>query len=293
MGIDGGGSTIRVALTDEKRNIVAHFKQNRNSNPTSTGFDYLKETLSLIRHRLIDYVNDISRIVISLAGVGAQQQLIKTKKIVSEVFFESQNIFVYHDAHGSLLANAPEEAAILVICGTGSAIVGKDENESFCRAGGWGYLLGDEASGFWLVKSLFQEYLAFHDGIREDDSAFDVFREQFENEPRDSLYRFYEANYRRDTASLSSVFLNREYPLAQRFVIEGIHIIKKCIDVMRNKIEDPVKSIIYMGGMFESTFFLNQFKMINTDEIVLKQGKKHIEIELAMIGKEKDGRDKK
>ena len=291
MGIDGGGSTIRVALTDDKRSVVAHFKQHRNSNPTSTGFDYLKETLCLIRHRLIDYVNDISRIVISLAGVGAQQQMIKTKKIVSEVFFESKNIFVYHDAHGSLLANAPEEAAILVICGTGSAIVGKDRNESFYRAGGWGYLLGDEASGFWLVKRIFQEYLAFHDGIRKDDPAFDVFREQFENEPRDALYRFYEADHRRETASLSSVFLNREYPLAQHLVIEGIQTIKRCTDVMRNKIKDPVKSIIFMGGMFESNFFLNQFKTINNDKITLKQGKNHIEIELALIGKEKDGSD--
>src|SRR6056297_1136927 len=122
LGIDGGGSTIRVALIDEQENPVAHFKLHRNSNPTSTGFDYLKETLEQILHKLQPFACEITAIIINLAGVGASQQLIRTKQIVREVFDETKTVHVYHDAHGSLLANSPQEAAILVICGTGSAI---------------------------------------------------------------------------------------------------------------------------------------------------------------------------
>lgn len=293
LGIDGGGSTIRVALIDEEKRVLAHFKLQRNSNPTSTGFEYLRETLILIRQQIITFSQGIARIIINLAGVGGAQQLIRAKQTVKEVFFETQDVEVYHDAHGSLLANSPREASILVICGTGSAIVGKDLNERFYRAGGWGYLLGDEASGFWLVKRLFQEYLAFQDGIREDDKAFDVFRERFEKEPRDALYRFYEADARRETASLSSLFLNQEVALAQQIITEGIIVIKKAIDSMRNEIKDHIQRIFYMGGMFESPFFLREFERLNEDEIPLEKGKKDIEIELAMIGKEKDGRDQR
>jgi hypothetical protein len=46
-----------------------------------------------------------------------------------------------------------------------------------------------------------------------------------------------------------------------------------------------------MGGMFESSFFLQEFKRHLQGKIPLKKSKKDIEIELAMIGKEKDGRD--
>src|SRR6056297_905514 len=56
LGIDGGGSTIRVALIDSEKRIIAHFKLHRNSNPTSTGFDYLKETLEQIQQRLEPFV---------------------------------------------------------------------------------------------------------------------------------------------------------------------------------------------------------------------------------------------
>ena len=291
LGIDGGGSTIRTALIDEEKRVMAHFKLKRNSNPTSTGFDYLKETLELIRQQISHYCQETKVIRISLAGVGASQQLIKTEQIVREVFFEIKSVQVYHDAHGSLLANSPREASMLVICGTGSAIVGKDEDERFYRSGGWGYLLGDEASGFWLVKRLFQEYLAYYDGIREDDRSFDVFREKFEVEPRDALYHFYEAQYRRGTAALSSVFLDREYPLAQQIIKQGIITVINSLESMKERIKDEVKSIIYMGGMFESPFFLQEFKGLLQGKIPLKKGKKDIEIELAMIGKESDGRD--
>ncbi len=291
LGIDGGGSTIRVALIDDEKSVVAHFKLNRNSNPTSTGFDYLTDTLAMIRQRLNAYAPQIKRICINLAGVGAKQQLNKTKNTVKQIFTESKRVDVYHDAHGSLLANSPGEASILVICGTGSAIVGKDNDDQFYRAGGWGYLLGDEASGFWLVKSLFQEYLAFYDGVRVDNPVFDVFREEFEIEPRDALYRFYEADHRRETASLSSVFLGKGYPLAKAIANRGILEIKTRIDAMKSRIQDEVKSIIYMGGMFESSFFHELFQEKIGGRIPLKKGKTDIEVQLAIIGKEKDGRD--
>lgn len=291
LGIDGGGSTIRVALIDEKRDLISHFKMCRNSNPTSTGFDYLKETLEIIKGKLPAMASHFGTIIINLAGVGADQQKRMTKQIVKEVFPGTKKIEVYHDAHGSLLANALDESAILVICGTGSVIVGKDKRNRFYRVGGWGYLLGDEASGFWLVKRLFQEYLAYHDGVRKDDPSFVIFRDVFEHEPRDALYRFYEPSQRQATAALSATFLSQSFELAQQFVIEGIGNLQSRMMALKSKVKDEVQSIIYMGGMFESPFFLNQFKQINHGQAPMRKGKDDIEIALAQIAQEKDGRD--
>jgi len=39
-----------------------------------------------------------------------------------------------------------------VIAGTGSAAWGRNADGAEARAGGWGYLLGDEGSGYWLGR---------------------------------------------------------------------------------------------------------------------------------------------
>jgi glucosamine kinase len=47
---------------------------------------------------------------------------------------------------------------IAVICGTGSIAVGAWQGET-ALAGGWGYLLGDEGSGYWIVRCAIRELL--------------------------------------------------------------------------------------------------------------------------------------
>jgi N-acetylglucosamine kinase-like BadF-type ATPase len=41
---------------------------------------------------------------------------------------------------------------VAVIAGTGSAAWGRNSDGDEARAGGWGYLLGDEGSGYWLGR---------------------------------------------------------------------------------------------------------------------------------------------
>lgn len=52
------------------------------------------------------------------------------------------------DARLVLAAGTPEGWGIEVICGTGSIVYGRDPDGMMARAGGWGYLLGDEGSGY-------------------------------------------------------------------------------------------------------------------------------------------------
>ena len=51
---------------------------------------------------------------------------------------------------------------VAVICGTGSIAVGLRGGRSV-QAGGWGFLLGDEGSGYWIVREALRELLARRD----------------------------------------------------------------------------------------------------------------------------------
>ena len=60
-------------------------------------------------------------------------------------------ITVVHDSR-LLLAAGGASTGVAVIAGTGSAAWGKNSRGGEARAGGWGYLLGDEGSGYWLGR---------------------------------------------------------------------------------------------------------------------------------------------
>jgi glucosamine kinase len=51
-----------------------------------------------------------------------------------------------------VLPAAGLNAGVAVVCGTGSAAVGKYQGDSV-QSGGWGHLLGDEGSGYWIVRA--------------------------------------------------------------------------------------------------------------------------------------------
>ncbi|MDQ1055327.1 glucosamine kinase [Arthrobacter sp. SORGH_AS 212] len=60
-------------------------------------------------------------------------------------------VTVVHDSR-LLLAAGRARTGVAVIAGTGSAAWGKNADGAEARAGGWGYLLGDEGSGYWLGR---------------------------------------------------------------------------------------------------------------------------------------------
>lgn len=60
-------------------------------------------------------------------------------------------VTVVHDSR-LLLAAGGADTGVAVIAGTGSAAWGRNHDGGEARAGGWGYLLGDEGSGYWLGR---------------------------------------------------------------------------------------------------------------------------------------------
>jgi N-acetylglucosamine kinase-like BadF-type ATPase len=78
--------------------------------------------------------------------------------------FPEARVEVVHDTR-IILAAAEIEAGAVVIAGTGSSGWAVDRDGHEARAGGWGYLLGDEGSGYALVRS------AVRQALRERDSG--------------------------------------------------------------------------------------------------------------------------
>jgi N-acetylglucosamine kinase-like BadF-type ATPase len=67
-------------------------------------------------------------------------------------------ITVVHDAR-LVLAAAELDSGIALIAGTGSVAYGRDGRGRESRAGGWGWLLGDDGSGAWLAREAAREVM--------------------------------------------------------------------------------------------------------------------------------------
>lgn len=78
-------------------------------------------------------------------------------------------ITVVHDSR-LLLAAGDTSTGVAVIAGTGSAAWGRNAAGAEARAGGWGYLLGDEGSGYWLGREAVRHSLRrMNQGLEPDE----------------------------------------------------------------------------------------------------------------------------
>jgi glucosamine kinase len=67
-------------------------------------------------------------------------------------------VSVVHDTR-LVLAAAGLDSGIALIAGTGSVAYGRDRRGRESRAGGWGWLLGDDGSGAWLAREAAREVM--------------------------------------------------------------------------------------------------------------------------------------
>jgi hypothetical protein len=68
---------------------------------------------------------------------------------------------------------------IVVICGTGSICYGRNAEGLAARSGGWGYILGDEGSGYWLGRQALAAVVRHVDGRGPATSLTAVVLEHF------------------------------------------------------------------------------------------------------------------
>lgn len=72
--------------------------------------------------------------------------------------FPGATISVVHDAR-LVLAAAGLDHGIALIAGTGSVAYGRDRDGREARAGGWGWLIGDDGSAAWLAREAAREVM--------------------------------------------------------------------------------------------------------------------------------------
>ena len=150
IGVDGGGTHSRLALSDESGRILARH-EGGGINYNSIGMERARANLFDAVEALLSFENaclsDCDLLSIGSSALDAPADAALTAKFCGDLF-APERCLMDSDVAVSLLAATRGEAGILLIAGTGSMGAAFDADGRRYIGGGWGYLLGDNGSGF-------------------------------------------------------------------------------------------------------------------------------------------------
>lgn len=124
----------------------------------------------------------VQRICFSMAGTSHTQRLNEFKKWVEQRNW-SPAFLVTHDARSLIAAGTDNDCGVALIAGTGSFAYGINAQGIEHRCGGWGNLLGDEGSGYWLAIEGLKAAVRAVDGRGSETVLGQSFEDWFRGEP--------------------------------------------------------------------------------------------------------------
>ena len=147
---------------------------------------------------------DVSRVVAGSGGVDTPEDAAALRSLILE-HVPGADVSVVHDTR-LILAAGEAPAGIGLIAGTGSVAWGMDEAGTQARSGGWGYLLGDEGSAYWIGREAVRHTLRLHDlGQEPDRLAAELMLAVGVDAPETLIARFHGDTGRRYWASMARV----------------------------------------------------------------------------------------
>jgi N-acetylglucosamine kinase-like BadF-type ATPase len=161
LGIDVGG-TQSVALAADETGRVTGEARTSGANLQTQGEAQVARALGA----LLDALGGEGRfaaVCLGMAGVDRPQDQQVVMGILRGLGY-SRAARVANDALITLVAGIPERVGLAVLAGTGSIAFGVDPTGRVARAGGYGPVLADEGSAYWLAHQALRAALRAADG---------------------------------------------------------------------------------------------------------------------------------
>jgi N-acetylglucosamine kinase-like BadF-type ATPase len=168
---------------------------------------------------------------------------------------------------------------VIVIAGTGSMAFGRNAKGRSARAGGWGYLFGDEGGGFDLTRQALRAALRMEEGWGPETRLRALLLAATESSDANTLlHRFYTSDFARPQIAAFSQLVTQAAG-AGDLVAAGIlrngatelaTYVKGVYTTLFHAGE--AMKIAYIGGVFRSMPLLARFKELIQAETAIEPG---------------------
>jgi N-acetylglucosamine kinase len=163
IGIDAGGTKTVCLLADERGMILSEGR-GPGANLHAAGEHGVERVLGdVIAEAIGGRAVVPAAICLGIAGVDREDEMRTVRAIMGRIGHSSR-VLIVNDALIALAAGARDAPAIVIISGTGSIVYGRNRNGEAARAGGWGHMIGDEGSGYWIGREALSAVMRAYDG---------------------------------------------------------------------------------------------------------------------------------
>jgi glucosamine kinase len=153
LGLDIGGSRTRLRLVQD--GIVVAELEGPGANPAALPAAVVERRLG----ELFGKLGPVRPAACCAGAAGAEVPEARARlEAVLARLLPGAPVEVVHDAR-LVLAAAGLDHGVALVAGTGSVAYGRAASGKEARAGGWGWLLGDDGSGAWIVREAAREVL--------------------------------------------------------------------------------------------------------------------------------------
>ncbi len=210
VGVDGG-ATKTIALAFNLKDDAIGVGYSGSSNPESIGMESAVKSVRKAAVKALSSVGSKSGTaacsVFSIAGITSDTDA----RMFENHFAEFGSVFATNDVVAAWASGTLCTQGIAIIAGTGSHTIGVNEKGDYCRAGGWGHILGDEGAGYLIGLSGIRAALRWYDGRDQKTTLLEKLLDFYSIcSPDDMLHLVYKENLAKDRISAFAACMAEE-----------------------------------------------------------------------------------
>lgn len=292
--VDGGQTKTAVVLADETGMEIETWQAGPLTTPWKPGaMDNLRNVVGSIAGELgrrleASAARPPEAACFSLTGYLAGDDTIPSliREEMSRAVPGIGRIHTVPDYVGNWAAATGGEPGVMVISGGGSVAYGRTASGDALRVGGWGHLLGDEGSGFWIGLQAIKAALKSRAGVVPKTALEEAVMSEFDTDDDRRIVReVYSANFpESEVAGL--------VPLVVSLARDGDQAAGRILDEAAEHLAGIVMAVLGAlgdlpvhpsGGVFRAPTVRERF------EEALKRGGRDVKVEDAVTDNPLDG----
>ncbi len=267
LGIDGGQSSTTALIGDESGNVLGEGVAGPCNHVGAAER----------REKFFSAVGESVRLAAEKAGVKAEFVSVcagfsggpEDKDLLTRELVKADRYLITHDAHIALAGATGGSPGIIVIAGTGSIAYGRNGADQTSRAGGWGYVFGDEGGAFDLARQAIRAILRYEEGWGPPTALRERLLAATDSSTANQLlHRCYTSDYPRERVAQLAKPVHE--CAAEGDAVAGAIVDKAAQELailaaaVRRQLfgEDDAVNVHHVGGVFESSILRERFRML-------------------------------
>ena len=255
IGADGGGTKTKLAVSDGEGNILGYCRCG-GINYNCDAIERCRLNLKAGIESLLESIKapDYDYLSVGLCALS-EAATDEEKKFFCGDVFTPKKILLQSDVHMALTGAFPLSDGVMAVSGTGTMCVAKKGGKTLV-SGGWGYLLGDEGSCYYIAWRAILSAARYCDGIGALTSVTEKLRDYCKiRDIRDIIPWLYAPPV--DIGKIAGfakyvIQCFREGDaVAENIIYDAIDILIKTVSQLIEKLELENGAIGMYGGLFE------------------------------------------